>query len=74
MPETDLAEGEQILIRLQRELTRQLFLHDNQRVLITFSAGVTERMAGESAEAVVRRADHALYEAKRAGRNRVSSA
>lgn len=37
MPNTDLAEAEQVLKRIQRELTRQFFLHDNERVLITFT-------------------------------------
>jgi diguanylate cyclase len=39
--------------------------------LITFSAGVAERHAGELQEALVERADNAMYEAKRTGKNRV---
>ncbi|MDY7114871.1 sensor domain-containing diguanylate cyclase [Halomonas sp. SSL-5] len=38
---------------------------------LTLSAGVTEFTAGESADAVMERADQALYRAKREGRNRV---
>ena len=38
---------------------------------VTMSVGVVERLAGESGEALLRRADKALYEAKKHGRNRV---
>lgn len=38
---------------------------------ITFSAGIAEHAVGESLEALIERADRALYEAKRAGRDRV---
>jgi len=41
---------------------------------ITVSAGIAVAAAGESLEAVLERADGALYEAKRTGRNRVCTA
>ena len=47
------------------------FTSFNQRLLITFSAGVALRGLGESAESMITRADKALYEAKETGRNRV---
>ncbi len=71
LPNTDLDEAERILKRLQRELTRQFFLHDNDKVLITFSAGIAERLPDEAQAALVARADAAMYRAKAAGRNRV---
>ena len=37
----------------------------------TFSAGVTEYAAGDTAETLVKRADEALYDAKRRGKHRV---
>jgi diguanylate cyclase len=74
LPETELEEGIQVLTRLQRELTKQLFLHNNERLLITFSAGVSERKSGELPEKVIMRADNALYDAKHTGRNRVIGA
>lgn len=71
MPDTNLDEGIAAMKRLQRELTRNFFLAGNERVLITFSAGVAELTANESGEDVIRRADRAMYVAKRAGKNRV---
>ena len=71
LPETDLEEGKRVMARVQRELTRNFFLHKNERVLITFSAGVAERRAEETADLTLKRADMALYEAKHSGRNRV---
>ena len=41
---------------------------------VTLSAGFAERLAGETAAALLERADAALYASKRAGRNRVTAA
>jgi diguanylate cyclase len=70
LPATELALAEQALTRLQRELTASLFMHDGREVFVTFSAGVTAWRAGESLDAAIERADEALYEAKRTGKNR----
>jgi len=43
-----------------------------QRITVTVSCGVAEYSAGDSAQTLMERADNALYEAKRAGRNRVN--
>jgi diguanylate cyclase len=74
LPNSDTAQGTTIIARLQRELTKRFFLHDNGRLLITFSAGIATRQPGETQTAVVARADAALYQAKRAGKNRVIAA
>lgn len=71
LPETGDADAQQALTRLQRELTREFFMADMQKVVITFSAGVTPLGDGETLESVLKRADGAMYQAKRAGRNRV---
>jgi len=71
LPHTPIDEAVSVMVRLQRELTRQFFMHGNERVLITFSAGVAERLATESRDDLLKRADAALYEAKRTGKNRV---
>jgi diguanylate cyclase len=74
LPDTGVAEAMRTMMRVQRALTRRYFLHNHDRVLITFSAGVAERHAGESQEDVIARADRALYRAKELGRNRVCAA
>jgi len=71
LPNTDLDEAEHVLKRIQRELTRQFFMHDNERVLITFSAGVARLASGETQSQLIARADAAMYSAKKLGRNRV---
>jgi diguanylate cyclase len=71
LPEAQATHSATILTRLQRELTKRYFLADNQRLLITFSAGVAQIADSEDAQAAVDRADRAMYAAKRAGKNRV---
>ena len=72
LPETDLDGAVLTMKRVQRALTRRFYMHDHERVLITFSAGVAQRKPGESQDAAIARADRALYKAKAAGRNCVS--
>ncbi|QNM97718.1 GGDEF domain-containing protein [Chitinimonas koreensis] len=71
LPETALSEAANTMRRVQRELTKRFFLHNNERVLITFSAGVTRFVADEHPEATLERADQAMYEAKKSGKNQV---
>jgi diguanylate cyclase len=71
LPDSDIEQGTAVITRLQRELTKRFFLHDNRKLLITFSAGITSYRTGELQSAVIARADRALYKAKRAGKNRV---
>lgn len=72
LPETDLDGALRTMVRVQRALTRRYYLHNHERVLITFSAGVAQRLPGESQDAAIARADRALYKAKSAGRNCVA--
>jgi diguanylate cyclase len=70
LPGTPVDEAQQVLTRLQRSLSGSLFMHDAQPVFVTFSAGVTAYRQGERIEEALERADEALYEAKRSGKNR----
>jgi diguanylate cyclase len=73
LPDTDVAGAEALMQRLQRELTKHFFLHLNERLLITFSAGVTlVKLDSDNMISAIERADTALYEAKRLGKNRVT--
>ncbi|CAN7164414.1 diguanylate cyclase [Pseudoduganella sp. LjRoot289] len=71
LPETTIEAASQTMTRLQRELTRHFFMHDNEKVLITFSAGVALRRPNEDQTELVKRADKAMYQAKQTGKNRV---
>jgi len=74
LPDTPLDKGIEAMTRLQRELSRRFFLAGAEKVLITFSAGVAQLAAGETGADAIRRADQAMYLAKRAGKNRVIGA
>lgn len=69
LPGSDASHAVQVMQRLQRELTREIYLHENRQLFLTFSAGVAELRGDETFEAVVSRADEAMYLAKRAGKN-----
>ena len=71
LPETDIEKAVSVLQRLQRELTKQFFMHNNEKVLITFSAGATLIANSDDRETAISRADQAMYQAKRLGKNRV---
>ncbi len=74
LPDTPLEKGIEAMTRLQRELTKRFFLAGTEKVLITFSAGVAQLTPNESGADAIKRADHAMYLAKRAGKNRVLGA
>jgi diguanylate cyclase len=70
LPDTPVDEAQAIVTRLQRQLSAEFFTADENKVFITFSAGVTQYREGEAIELTLDRADMALYEAKRTGKNR----
>jgi diguanylate cyclase len=74
LPDTALDDAVNAMVRVQRELTRHFFMHENDKLLITFSCGVAELGPDETAHATLQRADGAMYLAKRAGKNRVMAA
>ena len=71
LPNTEKEEAFEVLSRIRRNLTKKFFLHDNNRLLITFSAGIAQFNPGESQESIFKRADEALYRAKRSGKNQI---
>jgi diguanylate cyclase len=68
LPDTPLDDAQKAIVRLQRELTKRFFLHANDKVLITFSAGVTDMRDADTQPSVTKRADDAMYSAKHPGR------
>ena len=71
LPDTPIDDAKKALVRLQRELTKRIFLTDNEKVLITFSAGFTDFRIDDNQTSVTKRADEAMYSAKKTGKNRV---
>ena len=74
LPDTSIDDAMTALTRLQRELTKRFFLHNNEKLLITFSAGVTAFREGEPRGEAIARADAAMYQAKKSGKNRAVAA
>ena len=60
--------------RLRFAAQAQEYLADGQMIDLTVSLGCSTLLPGESAESLLRRADSALYVAKREGRNRLAMA
>ena len=74
LPDTTLERGIDAMMRLQRELTKKYFMAGSEKLLITFSAGVAQLGPDEDNASAIKRADQAMYTAKRAGKNRVLGA
>jgi diguanylate cyclase len=71
LPETPPEEAMLTITRVQRELTKRIFMHNREKLLITFSAGIAMMAQGEGQSEMIKRADTALYRAKNAGKNRI---
>jgi two-component system cell cycle response regulator len=74
MPETDMAVGTIVAERLRRRIASERFSiqQGGASIEVTISIGIaTLDTADDNAASVLKRADQALYRAKRDGRNRV---
>jgi diguanylate cyclase (GGDEF)-like protein len=72
--ENDLADTVDIAQELRRCVASLKIFAGARAVAVACSAGVAEWKVGDSIDMLLRRADVALYEAKRTGRNRVVAA
>ncbi len=71
MPATSVAQGLTALGRFRQSMLELSFEDIAPGIKVTFSAGVSECTGVHDLEAAVARADTAMYEAKRAGRDRL---
>ena len=74
MPDTDGFVAEKVAERIRAEIAREPFAigHEGKTIEVTVSVGVSSLLKGpDTVEAMMKRADLALYEAKSGGRNRV---
>ncbi|NYZ61535.1 GGDEF domain-containing protein [Luteimonas deserti] len=74
MPATTLPHAIAALARLRTVLAHRPVAYDEARISMTFSAGVALRRPRESFEALLKRADLAMYNAKREGKDRSMAA
>lgn len=72
LPGADLPSAETFAERLRKRVEQSPAVYEKRAIPITISIGVSEiRAEDESAELALMRADHALYQAKDGGRNKV---
>jgi two-component system cell cycle response regulator len=74
MPDTDGAIAEKVAERIRAEIAKLPFPigKDGKAIEVTVSVGVSSMLKGpDTVQALMKRADQALYEAKSGGRNRV---
>jgi diguanylate cyclase (GGDEF)-like protein len=72
LPETDLAGGVRIADELRTRIATTTFAFEDEEIDVTVSCGVAQLDRAWGSYDFVKAADERLYEAKRAGRNRVS--
>jgi len=75
LEDADLSAAEERFRRVLQQMADRSFEYqadgETRAVRFTMSCGVAQFKAGESAQELVQRADQALYDAKKSGRNRV---
>ena len=76
MPDTPLMVAAKIAERVRLAVQSELFRIDasGRAIHVTISIGLAERAGDANPDALLRRADRALYDSKIAGRNRVTAA
>lgn len=73
LPQTPLDGARTMAEKLRKAISDRQIIQDNSRFRVTMSAGITQLQPEDTASSLFQRADSLLYQAKRAGRNRVVS-
>lgn len=71
LPGTPIEEATKVLERLRKRCADPAQWVASPQLKVTFSAGLSAHISGESTQLAIARADAALYQAKKLGRNRV---
>lgn len=72
LPGTNLEDAKSLLNRMLEKIANtEIELHENKKINITFSAGVSQITPKDTTDTIVASADEQLYQAKETGRNRV---
>lgn len=73
LPNTDIKSASSLLNRLRLDLEkRPIKIKEDKVVTISISIGITQMLIDKPVDEAIDNADAALYEAKKAGRNRIS--
>lgn len=70
LPESDIEEGKNTTRRFLREIAGKPFSIQEHSLSLTLSIGLAQCDPGDALEKAITRADQALYQAKRNGKNR----
>ncbi len=71
LPETDLKSAKLLAERIRKKVEMKNIAYEDDNISVTVSAGVSELLEDTRLEAIINRADKALYKAKQSGRNKV---
>lgn len=73
LPETDIKGAESVAKRLLSLIREKEFKYQKDNIKATVSIGITSARKGEiiKKDAIIKRADKAMYEAKKKGKNRI---
>lgn len=71
LSETDLVGAEIVAERIRGAIEAHTLSYNMQAVNMTASLGVGELRANDTVDTLVKRADGAMYKAKKSGRNQV---
>jgi len=74
IPNTSIAGAMNLAEKIRRQVEKMHFHHNGRQVDVTISCGLAEARSGDSVENLFKRADDALYQAKKSGRNRCIAA
>ena len=66
--------GEALVETLRHKIETHVFNYEGQEIQVTITFGIVQRLPNEELEQAIKRADIMMYDGKRKGRNRVSSA
>lgn len=69
LPETDAAGAAALAERLRASVQGKVFDYRNKQVCVTLTMGICEYCDGITVDEAIRKADNALYEGKKQGRN-----
>jgi diguanylate cyclase (GGDEF)-like protein len=71
LPETSIADAGNVINELRKAFYNLEFIENEQTFRVSFSTGIAESTFSESVTEQIQKADEALYQAKKTGKNKV---